>query len=173
MTKTVEEVLAEAAIREVQLRYCRAADRVDFELFRSCFHADAELEFDFFLGDVDQFITLARELLQKFVITTHFTGNQLIEVQGDTAWCEFYTLATHRLPADDEGPERDYVTAIRYLDRMEYRDGDWRICRRQCVLDWDRTDPVPAGRAEAGSGKAQRDRSDPSYRSGSTLFHPG
>ncbi len=106
---------------------------------------------------------MAEQMLQGFVITTHFTGNSLIEVGGDAAWCEFYTLATHRLAADDTGPERDYVTSVRYIDRMECREGDWRIARRQCILDWGRTDPVPAYCDGNKTGPARRDREDPSY----------
>ncbi|MFV8819797.1 nuclear transport factor 2 family protein [Haliea sp. E17] len=163
MQKTIHEVLAEAAIRDVQMRYCRAADRVDFDLFRSCFHGDAVLQFSFFTGSVDQFIAMAEQMLRGFVITTHFTGNALIEVRGDLARCEFYTLATHRIAADEKGPERDYVTAVRYIDQMECRDSDWRIARRHCVLDWGRTDAVPEYCEGDKVGAATRDRSDPSY----------
>lgn len=163
MRKTDKDVLAEAAIRSVQASYCRAADRVDFELFRTCFHEDAVLEFSFWTGGVDEFIGMAEQMLAGFVATTHFTGNSLIEVNGDTAACEFYALATHRIAADEKGPERDYATAVRYVDRMECRGGDWRIARRLCILDWARTDPVPEYCEGDKTGVARRDRSDPSY----------
>lgn len=163
MQKTMQDLLAEAAIRDLQMRYCRAADRADFDLFRTCFHDDAVLEFSFFTGTVDEFIGMAEQMLKGFVITTHFTGNALIEVRTDRAWCEFYTLATHRIAADDKGPDRDYVTSVRYIDHMECREGDWRIKRRVCVLDWARTDPVPEVIDGDKTGAARRDRSDPSY----------
>jgi hypothetical protein len=41
MAKTIEDVVAEAEIRDVHLRYCRANDRRDAELMRGCFHPDA------------------------------------------------------------------------------------------------------------------------------------
>ena len=44
MKKTIEDVVAEAAIRDVQMRYCRACDRVDMDLLRACFHPDATTE---------------------------------------------------------------------------------------------------------------------------------
>ena len=164
MAKTIDDVLAEAEIRDVQMRYCRAADRMDFELYRTCFHEDAVLDFSFFEGDVEAFIGMARESLSRFTATTHMTGNQFIQVDGQSAWCEFYTLATHRIAADDNGPERDYVASVRYIDRMERRGGEWRIARRQCVLDWARSDPVPDYCDGAKTGGLRRDRSDPSYR---------
>jgi hypothetical protein len=161
--KTIEEVVAEATIKDLQIRYCRACDRMDFDLMRSCFHPDATTQYGFFGGDVDQFIEGARQQLPNFVATTHNTGNQIVEVSGDTAWAEHYTVATHRIAADEIGPERDFVTSVRYIDRLECREGDWRIARRELILDWMRSDPVIAiePRPEVQAGK--RDRSDASY----------
>lgn len=164
MRKTIEDVVAEAAIRAVQMRYCRACDRMDFELLRECFHPDATTDYGFFGGSVDDFIAAARAGLPSYLVTTHNTGNQNVEVDGDVAWAEHYTVATHRIAADESGPLRDFVTAVRYVDRMECRDGDWRIARRKLVLDWARTDPVPPGATEPAVPNARRDREDPSYR---------
>jgi len=164
MGKSIEQVVAESEIREVHARYCRSADRMDFDLYRTCFHPDAVLKFSFFTGSVDEFIQMAKESLARYALTTHFAGNSLIKVDGDSAACEFYTLATHRIAADDNGPERDYAASVRYIDRMERRDGEWRIARRQCMLDWARTDPVPDYCEGPKSGNdARRDLRDPSY----------
>jgi hypothetical protein len=161
--KTVEEMLAEAAIKDIQIRYCRACDRMDFELMRDCFHADATTDYGFFGGSVDEFIEGAKAGLPLYAATTHNTGNQIVEVSGDVAWAEHYTVATHRVAADEIGPERDFITAVRYVDRVECRDGDWRIARRVLILDWMRSDPVTViePRPEVQPGK--RDRTDASY----------
>ena len=163
MRKTIDEVLAEAAIKELQIRYCRGADRMDFDLMRECFHADAVTDY-FAESDLDGFIDMARRSLPGFVMTTHATGNQLVEVEGDTAWAEHCTLATHRIAADEAGPERDFITAVRYVDRLECRDGDWRIAKRRLVFDWGRIDPVGDLRYEPKSVPGRRDRTDPSYQ---------
>jgi hypothetical protein len=163
MNKTIDEVLAEAAIRDVQMLYCRAVDRMDFELLRNCFHADAVADYGFFVGGVDEFIAMAKASLDTFTRTTHFTGNQLIEVHGDGAWAEHYAVATHRCPADEKGPVRDFVTIVRYVDRMERREGDWRIAKRVLILDSWRTDPVGEAGYAPKAQLGQRDRSDASY----------
>lgn len=170
MQKSLEILLAEAAIKDTHMRYCRAADRTDFDLFRTCFHPDAVLEFSFFTGSVDEFISMAKVQLRGFTVTTHFTGNQLIKVQGERAWCEFYTLATHRIAADENGPERDYVASVRYIDHMQCREGHWRIAKRLCLLDWARTDPVPEKCEGDKSSAGRRDRQDPSYRLDAEVF---
>jgi len=42
--KTIEGLVAEAAIRDLQTRYCRTCDRVDFDALPECFHPDATTE---------------------------------------------------------------------------------------------------------------------------------
>jgi predicted nuclease of predicted toxin-antitoxin system len=168
MPKTLDDLLAEAEIKDVHLRYCRANDRRDEELMRSCFHADAVIELHKEL-DVEEFLALGRHILAQYTVTWHNTGNQLVEVKGDAAWAEHYTISSHRIAADDKGPERDWIAHGRYIDRMEKRaldgqGGAWRIARRKMVVDYTRMDPVPAGDpAGVGTGGGARDRSDPSY----------
>ena len=167
MPKTLDEVLAEAEIRDVHLRYCRANDRRDEELMRDCFHPDAVIELHKEL-DVDAFIALGRTILSQYTVTWHNTGNQLVEVHGDAAWAEHYTISSHRIAADEGGPERDWIAHGRYIDRMERRaangqPAEWRIARRKMVVDYTRMDPVGQDQPGLGSGGGARDRSDPSY----------
>lgn len=163
MRKTIEEVVAEATIKDLQIRYCRACDRMDFDLMQSCFHPDATTDYGFFGGSVDEFIEGARAGLPSYVSTTHNTGNQIVEVDGEVAYAEHYTVATHRVAADEIGPERDFITAVRYVDRVECRSGDWRIARRVLILDWMRSDPVTVIEPRPEVQPGRRDRSDASY----------
>ena len=165
MRKTIEDVIAEAAIKDIQMRYCRACDRADYELLRGCFHADATTSYGFFGGSVDDFIASAQQQLPLFLHTTHNTGNQNVEVTGDSAWAEHYTVATHRLAADADNPLRDFVTAVRYIDRMECRGGDWRIAHRKLALDWTRTDPVNPAPSDPEVPRGERGKGDLSYSS--------
>jgi hypothetical protein len=162
MPKSIEDLLAEAQIRDVHLRFCRANDRRDEELMRSCFHRDAVIELHETL-DVEAFIALGRVILSRFTVTWHNTGNQLVEVDGDSAWAEHYTISSHRIAADEAGPERDFVAYGRYIDRMERRDVEWRIARRTMLLDYTRTDAVAPSQPGFGTRTGARDRSDPSY----------
>jgi hypothetical protein len=129
---------------------------------RSCFHHDASIELHEPL-DIEAFIALGQQILSQYTVTWHNTGNQLVEVSGDAAWAEHYTISSHRIAADDNGPERDFIAHGRYIDRMERRGGEWRIARRKMLLDYTRTDPVLPGGPVLGSNGGARDRSDPSY----------
>jgi hypothetical protein len=161
MAKTIDQLLDEAAIKEVQVRYCRACDRTDFEALRACFHPHATGNYGEGDWNLDEYMAHAMAMSANFIATTHNTGNQLVEVDGDTAWAEHYTIASHRWPLDDNGQTRDLIAAVRYIDRMERIDGEWRIARRVMVLDWHRVDPVIG--ANMSGARGRRDRSDPSY----------
>jgi hypothetical protein len=173
MSKQLEDVLAEAEIKELHVRYCRANDRLDEALMRSLFHPGAiiELHQPF---ELDPFIALWRAVLGRYTVTWHHAANQLVEVDGDVAWAENYTISTHRIAADDNGPERDFVNSGRYIDRVERRGGVWKFVHRTMLVDFARTDPVPPAPPLTGA-RGARDQSDASYalrlRSDATKQH--
>lgn len=167
MDMAMQLVADEAAIRKVHMRYCRGVDRRDWEMVRSCYHPDAIDDHSGFangyVGGVDGFIDYARSGIQYFDSTSHFTANQLVEVDGDSAWAEHYVRAYHRRHAREGEPARDFVGNARYVDRLERRGGEWRILKRVVIVDTSRVDPVAADWADPASGTARNDRSDPSY----------
>ena len=56
----------------------------------------------------------------------------------------------------------DLVIGLRYVDRLERRDGEWRIADRVCAFDWSRIDPI-VGEWEfpPEAVRGRRDRDDP------------
>ncbi len=167
MEEALQRLLDEAAIKKVHIRYCRAIDRRDWDLLRSCYHPDAiDDHGDFeggYVGDVEGFIEYCKVGTLNFLSTSHFTGNQLVEVDGDTAWAEHYARAYHRIPGKDGGPDHDDAANARYVDRMERRDGEWRFAHRVVIVDADRVDTVTKGSAPPALMRGTRDRNDPSY----------
>jgi len=133
--RALQRLLDEAAIRRVHLDYCRGVDRRDWDLVRSCYHPDAVDHHGPYSGGIDGFIAWAIEFVETVVSTSHFVGNQLVDVDGNTAFHEAYCQAHHRMRAADGTPAADYVVNLRYLDHMEARDGEWRISDRLVVHD--------------------------------------
>jgi hypothetical protein len=165
----VQRLLDEAAIRRVHLDYCRGIDRRDWELVRSCYHVDALDHHGPFSGGVDEFIEWALEVLDSVVSTTHFVGNQIVDVDGDVAWHEAYCLAFHRLAATASAPVIDWVVNLRYLDKMERRAGSWKIADRLVVHDSDRWDLVTgSGELSPGWPPGGFSPDDPSYNRAGT-----
>lgn len=162
MPKSPVVLAAESEIRDLHLKFCRANDRLDADLMRSIFHPDAVIELFKPFG-VDEFIAFGAKILSQYTVTWHSAPNQLVEVNGDSAWAEHYTISSHRIAASDEGPERDLIAYGRYIDRVELRNGEWRIAKRTYLLDYNRLDPVPPFAEGLGSPGGSRDRNDPSY----------
>lgn len=134
-------MLDKQQIHDVMMRYCRAVDRVDEELLRSVYHPDAIDNHGLFNGPAAEFVPWCiNQLRTAYTATQHFVGNELIEVQGDQAWCEFYFVAYHRY--ERKGEPRHMTAGGRYVDRWERRGGEWRIAQRTVVVDWQRVDKV-------------------------------
>lgn len=159
----LQTLLDEAAIRKLHMRYCRGVDRMDWDLVRSCYHPDATDDHGGYSGGIDGFIAWLQAGLPRFERTVHFTGNQLVEVDGDAAWAEHYAICFHRLPASDQASAADLVINVRYVDRLERRDGEWRIAKRTVIDEGQRVHPLGEPWMTAPTAEARRDRGDPSY----------
>lgn len=143
MNEELELMLAERAIQRVLTTYSRGVDRFDFEAVRSCYWPDGTDDHGSFTGGVDDFITFVQKSLTRFERTAHFLGNMLIDVElgRGVARSETYAVAFHRY-TDPAGHPTDMWAGLRYVDRFERRDGQWRIKTRVCAFDWRRTDRV-------------------------------
>jgi hypothetical protein len=162
MESPLDELLAQRAISDVLLRYCRGIDRLDLELVRDCYWPDATDSHGGFQGTRDEFVTWVAKLLARFDATMHFVGNSLVEVEGDAAVAETYAIAFHRGP--EATPGLNLIVGVRYVDRFEHRGGEWRIAKRVCSTEWSRVDDV-AGRFPIAPGHVtgKRDRGDVLY----------
>lgn len=163
--KEVQELLDKQACSELVYKMQRGLDRMDADLIRSVFHPDGVIDLGGFKGNIDEFIKWVMGVLPTMKRTHHHIGNQLIEVNGDTAHCESYLIATHDMTKD--GKDWTYVLCARYLDRFERRNGVWKNAHRKLVSDCIAEGPSLDAAARAGSPRTwgTRDKSDPSYRS--------
>jgi ketosteroid isomerase-like protein len=142
LSPELQQLVDEAAIRRVLVRYSRAIDRLDWDLLRTCYHPDAVDDHGLYCGGIEGFIELLQAKLPLDESTTHFLGNQEIEVDGDVAYAETACVARHRRPAAGDAPASDYFGFLRYCDRFERRNGQWRIAHRVVVYEPGRVDDV-------------------------------
>ena len=77
--------------------------------------------------------------LNQYQATTHFNGQSTIELDGDRATGESYTIAHHLLTVD--GQRTIMVASLRYLDTFAKIDGAWYFAERNLILDWSETRP--------------------------------
>jgi hypothetical protein len=124
LDQDIARLTAIGPVKDIQLRYCRGLDRLDWDLVPSCFHPDAVHDLGPFRGTVEQFVAWTSGVLTTFQSTTHFSGQQRVDLDGDTAWAEQNVRAYHRIPATNNEPAADWIMNLRYVDRMTCRDGD-------------------------------------------------
>lgn len=185
MTLSHEEVAA--AVAEMQdreaiwqclQRYARGVDRFERELILSAFHPDAVDDHGKFVGSREEFADwVIGQHTQAHLGHMHNLFNHTCDRNGDVAHTETYFMFA---AMNREGTPL-VLSGGRYLDRLEKRDGEWRIAYRTTMRDWglmdERPDPedlssftstrayLPeALRAFMNEGApARRDRTDLSY----------
>lgn len=147
LERRLDELLAKEQIREQMARYSRGIDRRDEEQVRAAYHEDSYDDHGWGLqaGGWDIAALVRRDgkgFPDEWRQTTHFLGQHLIEVDGDSARSEVY-FVMWELMDDGAGGDCYQVLGGRYLDRWERReDGVFRISHRRIANDWWRHDLV-------------------------------
>jgi len=174
LQRRVEELEAREAIREVLGKYCRGVDRLDHEVLMSCYHPDATDEHGFFTAkSAKEFADRAIEGARLgFERTIYSLGTILIRLEGNIAHVESYCTSAKILNIpDDNGQKQMRLSGVRFVDRFEKRNGEWRIAYRRLMGEWGIFHPTPT--KTVGSFKhppdetmpmlGRRDKTDPSY----------
>lgn len=131
----VRVLLAKQDLAELCAAYSRAVDRLDEAAFVELFHPDAVIDSGVLRGDPAYFAReFAAWVRSRARVIFHALCQQWFVVDGNAARGESYVLAVARL-FEADGQERDVLTAGRYLDRFECREGRWRFLERRFVVD--------------------------------------
>jgi SnoaL-like domain len=178
LASKVQDLWDREQIRQCLVRYCRGIDRFDRELIMSAFHPDCLDEHGKFVGNPEEFVEWAfGQHGAAHLSHQHCLLNLTADIEGDIAHSEAYFMF---VSMNRKGNPLT-LGGGRYVDRLEKRDGEWRIAARVTLRDWSMMDEIPdmgdltsftSTRAllsevekvfmNAGRGPA-RDRSDPSY----------
>ena len=102
----------------------------------STFHPDGEIAVSWFRGPFTQFV----EHCKRGGPSKHLISPSLVRVNGDRAVAETSIVILVRqaigtIPVD-------MTSRARFLDRLERRQGAWKILERAAVYEQDRLDPV-------------------------------
>ena len=109
----------------------------------STFHPDGEIAVSWFRGPFTDFV----EHCKRGSPSKHLIMPPVVRVAGDRAVAEtgiviLVRQVIDRLPVD-------MTSRARFLDRLERRQGEWRILERAAVYEQDRLDPVVPSEAFA------------------------
>ena len=159
----IQQLLDRQEINDLLISYCRAVDRLDIGLFRSIFWEDGGYSSgtgNFISAGAKDFAEqMLNDILKStYAITQHCVSNLRFEFESPTvASTEIYLRAFHRtyptrasLEAAigavrskemgvTDGQEFDVHFGGRYLDKLEKRNGVWKIKDRRLVVDWTST----------------------------------
>jgi hypothetical protein len=102
----------------------------------STFHPDGEIAVSWFRGPFHEFV----EHCRRGGPSKHLVFAPLVRVAGNRALAE--TSITILVRQAIEGLAVDMTSRARFLDRLERRDGEWRILERAAIYEQDRLDPV-------------------------------
>jgi hypothetical protein len=139
--KSVEELFDRQEIYDLLVDYARGADRGDADLIAQAYHDDAiEDHGGTFLGSAKDYVDMLRKVLPKAPRMSHIITNINIELDGDRAYTECYFLTFSR--RDTVEDPFDSFTMARVIDRMERRDGVFKIAHRRLVWDWNHEMPL-------------------------------
>jgi hypothetical protein len=152
---------AEREILNVVYSYCRAIDRCDWDLMRTVYHPGAVDIRAGFEGTVEHLIPWLSDRVSPFDGSMHMVLNHQSTVRGDRAVAESYGVSVlWGTPADD--PAKNLSAGMRYVDRLERREGRWAIAERTVLREW--TSALSALTPGTGPLVGQRDSADESYR---------
>ena len=169
----LDALLDRQDILDCLVRFSRGLDRFDRPLFLAAFHHDAICAAGPFVGGPAALYEWAFSLHEAGQIATqHGLLNHSCDIDGDVAHCETYYLFAARNRDDT-----NWTAGGRYIDRLERRDGHWRIALRTNVIEWSGllpTMPIPFADIPGidGNGSPSRSRFDPSYQRPLTNTRP-
>ncbi len=161
----LDALLDEAEIRACLTRFSRGMDRFDKPLYLSAFHADATIAAGPFVGSAEACYDWAVPMHAGGQFATHHNLlNFSIDIKGETSHVETYYLFVGRNRDDS-----NWMAGGRYLDRLERRDGAWKIALRTNLIEWSGMAPsTPLPFADIpdlhANGAPARSPADPSYQ---------
>ncbi len=161
----IDELIDRQDIVDCLARFSRGMDRFDRKLFLSAFHTDAVIAAGEFVGGpADLYEWASRMHAEGQIATLHNLLNHTCEINDGVAHCETYYLFAARNRDDS-----NWLAGGRYFDRLEQRDGLWRIALRTNAIEWSGmvpTLPIPFADVPDidGNGAPSRNSSDPSYQ---------
>lgn len=165
MTDTrLQTLLDRQDILDCLTRFSRGIDRLDRELFLSAFHPDATIAAGPFVGGPEALADWSFALHDSYQhLTQHDLLNHTCEITGDTAHTETYYLFVAR-----NRDESVTLAGGRYVDRLERKDGAWKIALRTNAIEWSAAppaSPIPFGDVPGidDNGRSERSRADISY----------
>lgn len=170
LERKLQYLIDRTEILDCIARNARGCDRFDTEMLASAYHENGIDEHGYAINSGPAFPKWANAAHgAMFLQNMHHITTHSCEINGDVAYAESYSLGMFL----DREAQTARIIAGRYADRLERRDGTWKIALRRTTVD-----VLMTGDASAlftsefevlGYVKGMRDRRDLAYQRPLTL----
>jgi len=129
--KSLQEIADRIEIDDLLTRYATALDAKDWDLWSSCFTADAAIDYSAAggaKGGVAEVRRWLAEVMASFPMTQHLVTNREIRVEGNTAACR--SCLFNPMGMRDEDGMIVFFDGGYYRDRLVRTPSGWRIAER-------------------------------------------
>lgn len=133
-------------IAELVYRWAMARDSDDWGALRGCFHDDGQIHISWINSTADDFVRRSAAMAaarRPGSHMKHIIATPWVETRGQRGFCRSNAILHIRDCV--QGVWFDIESHIRFFDRVERRDGVWRIVDRTALYDKDRIDLVNTG----------------------------
>ncbi|PXW35996.1 UNVERIFIED_CONTAM: SnoaL-like protein [Williamsia faeni] len=145
MTSDADLNTAHREITGLMARFARGIDLRDWELYRSVFTEEIEIDYSSYRPGnagpfkADDWVQRGRMLFPGLTASQHFLSNLDITVDGDRGTVISYVRAEHVLP--NTAGDAMFTIGGYYTDSVVRVDGEWKICRKQLTVLWNSGNP--------------------------------
>ncbi|HEX9177353.1 MAG TPA: nuclear transport factor 2 family protein [Mycobacterium sp.] len=132
LQRNVRYLLDRTAILDCIVRHARGCDRHDVDLICAAYHEDGVDEHGKAINPGPEYGNWANAThAATSQVHTHNITTHTCEVDGDTAHAESYVIV---VLLGRDGRSAQFISG-RYLDRLERRNGEWRIAVRRSTVE--------------------------------------
>lgn len=130
-----------AEIADVVRRYAQGIDTRDFDLLRTCYTDEIEMDFRPTVPDldrthftVDEWVEMVSKFHSQFDGTEHILIPEGIDVNGDSASCYAVMHASH-FKKDSHGAPHHLISGSYSMEFTRTTNG-WKMCKASQVVRW-------------------------------------
>jgi SnoaL-like domain len=165
LERQLKDLTDRQEILDCIVRTSRGNDRFDADWIAGSYHPDGIHELGRKQISGTQYAEHANEAHGRICeANLHNVTMHACEIDGNVAHAESYVIGLFL----DKGCETSRILAGRYIDRLERRDGRWKIVVRRATVEipLEGRAILPNRKTVHGSGylKGSRDRTDPAYQ---------
>jgi len=128
--QTNEHLQSRQAIADLMTGWMHR-DLAEWNQLLALFHPDATIEFSWFEGKFTDFVDASKKMRQSDFKSKHFIGSPVITFNADRAISETNAM----IIVDNAALNLGCIAHNRFYDRIEKRDGVWKVFKRQSIYD--------------------------------------